>query len=216
MLVCNSPMKRFWIASAVCGFALVSCDTMSRPITSGDFDPMRAPGSGTRMDLKTPGGFKAGQFVRAVMDNTAFFSKQPKGEADADKLLTKGTSMKVVSVSDSYVKVELDGSGEVGWVHSIQVEDPNAPADGTVTNPGEYQLYPPVGSGGAGAPLPLPDPAGMPPEGAIPTVIDPDAPANGTPVPKLNPPKESFEAPPAEPSGKPAEPAKSDADKKKS
>ena len=42
--------------------------------------------------------FAAGQFVRAVMDNTAFFKERPKGDADADKLLARGTSMKVISI----------------------------------------------------------------------------------------------------------------------
>ena len=80
------------------------------------------------------------------MDNTAFFKNRPKGDADADKLLVRGTSMKVISTADSYVKVELD-SGEVGFVPSVMLEDPNAAAHGTASrcNPDEFQVYPPVG-----------------------------------------------------------------------
>ena len=160
--------------SAVIVLSLTACDNMNRPISSGGYDPLSAPGSGT--DLAAPIGptFSAGQFVRASMDNTAFFKNRPKGNADADKLLNRGTSMKVVSTSDSYLKVELD-SGEVGYVPAIMVEDPNAAANAPAMNPNEYQVYPPME--GYGAPLAPVAPGEMPPEGAIPTVIDPDAPA---------------------------------------
>ena len=66
-------------------------------------------------------GFSAGQFVRACVDNTAFYLKRPKGDADADKLLRRGASMKVISASGDYLKVELD-SGEVGFVPPVMVE----------------------------------------------------------------------------------------------
>lgn len=133
------------------------------------------------------------------MDNTAFFKTRPKGDADADKVLKRDTSMKVISVSGSYLKVELD-SGEVGFVPSVMVEDPNA-APGVVTPmPGEFQVYPPMPSG-LGEPLPIIDPAAMPPEGAIPAVIDPDAPSVVAPVPSTTTPAEPFRAPvpPVEP-----------------
>jgi hypothetical protein len=134
------------------------------------------------------------------MDNTAFFKTRPKGEADADKLLTRGTSMKVISTSDSYLKVELD-SGEVGFVPSVMLEDPNVAAQVPITAPGEYQVYPPLPGSGIGQPLPVVDPAGMPPEGAIPTVIDPDAPAATAPVAPVTPLTDQFAAPvpPVEP-----------------
>ncbi len=188
-------MKR---TSAILVFGLaglVGCDTMNQPISSGDFDPLRAPGSGSNLNVTTAGGFTPGQFVKAAMNNTAFFIKRPKGEADADKLLIKGTSMKVISVSDSYAKVELDGTGEVGWVPTVQLEDPSAAAAGAPfsTNPGEVQVYPPLN--GVVEPLPPLDPKGLPPDGAIPTVIDPDAPANTTPVPKVDSPTGSFDVP---------------------
>ena len=151
---------------------LSACDTMTSPITSGDFDPLGTPGS-NRPTLVAGSYFTAGQFVRAAINNTAFYNTRPKGERDADKLLLRGTSMKVISHSDSYVKVELD-SGEIGFVPSVMLEDPNAAPTPNGIQPGEFQVYPPVGPDG----LPLPVPAGeQPPEGSIPTVIDPDAPA---------------------------------------
>ncbi len=178
---------------------LSACDTMTQPISSGDFDPLRPPGSGNSNVSAGP-SFRAGQFVRAAMDNTAFFKNRPKGDMDADKLLARGTSMKVISNSASYVKVELD-SGEVGFVPTVMVEDPSAAAsaNGAPVNPGEFQVYPPLG--GYGEPLPPVDPAGLPPEGAIPTVIDPEAPVNPVPVPPVTPQGDAFAAPAASPTG---------------
>lgn len=185
-------MKCLAAFSSLAFLSLTACDTMTGPITGGDFDPLQAPGSNATRSGSSGGAitFKAGQFVRAAIDNTALFKTQPKGDADADKLLTRGTSMKVISTSGSYVKVELD-SGEIGFVPSVMLEDPNAlpPA-----NPNEFQVYPPLPNGGAGEPLPIIDPTGLPPDGAIPTVIDPDAPANGA-VPPVTPTTETFPAP---------------------
>jgi hypothetical protein len=190
-------MKCFNAVPAAVVLGLAACNDMSRPITNGDFDPLSTPGGQVTPVVNTQ-AFAAGQFVRAIMDNTAFFKNRPKGEADADKLLVRGTSMKVISTSDTYVKVELD-SGEVGWVPVVMVEDPNAvPAQeeafGT-PNPGEYQVYPPVG--GYGGMLPPVTPAELPPEGAIPTVIDPEAPASPDPVPPVTVPGDTFPAPPS-------------------
>ncbi|MEI8037096.1 MAG: hypothetical protein WCJ14_01785 [Verrucomicrobiota bacterium] len=176
-------MKTISAFCAVIALAVSACDTMNRPITSGDFDPLAKPGSNSIRPSTNPGVvFAAGQFVRATIDHTAFFKTRPTGSTDADKLLTRGTSMKVISHSDNYVKVELD-SGEVGFVPAVMLEDPNAAASSPVTGPGEFQVYPPLN-----LPPALPElPAAMPPEGSIPTVIDPDAPAATGP----------FAAPPA-------------------
>ena len=194
-------MKCFLALPASVVLGLASCDTMNQPITSGDFDPLRPPGS--NLPSSTPMGpaYSAGQFVRAALDNTAFFKSRPKGDMDADKLLPRGTSMKVISTADTYVKVELD-SGEVGFVPAIMVEDPNAVPVTSGVNPGEYQVYPPVGT--YGEPLPPLDPTGLPPDGAIPTVIDPEAPSVTTPVPPVTTPTETFPTPPIEPKTEPA------------
>jgi hypothetical protein len=189
-------MKRLSAIPAVISLGLVACESMNRPVTSGSFDPLRAPGSDQAGMAATNTGFAAGRFVRSIMDNTAFFKERPKGDADADKLLARGTSMKVISSSDSYVKVELD-SGEIGWVPSIMLENPDATAPTGdpfgAPNPGEYQVYPPLG--GYGGALPPVNPAELPPEGAIPTVIDPDAPAGPAPVPPVTVPGDQFPAP---------------------
>lgn len=168
-------MKSASVISLIIVAGLTSCDTMNQTVSSGDFDPLRTPGGGVGVNLASRSPFSGGQLVTAAMDNTAFFKSRPKGEAEASKLLNKGTSMKVISTSENYVKVELDGTGEVGWVTAVQLEDPKK-ANGVPTgNPGEYQIYPPPG--GVEPPLPIVDPSAQPPDGAIPTVIDPDAPA---------------------------------------
>jgi hypothetical protein len=179
-------MKCIPALSTLAVLSLAACDTMTGPVTSGGYDPLLPAGSGNTRTPSMGATFSAGQFVRASMDNTAFFKDRPNGDADADKLLKRDTSMKVISTSGSYVKVELD-SGEIGFIPSVMLEDPNAAQKTLTAAPGEYQVYPPLPGTGAGEPLPVIDPAGMPPEGAIPTVIDPDAPSEGVPVPPTEP-----------------------------
>lgn len=171
-------MKFHLPLSAVVCLGMVACETMNSPITEGGtFDPLRAPGTNQTPSLASGPTFKAGQFVQASLNNTAFFKTRPKGDANADKLLKRGTSMKVISNSSNYVKVELD-SGEIGFVPSIMLEDPKMVASSS-TLPGEYQVYPPLPSSNVPVePLPLIDPAGLPPDGAIPTIIDPEAPSS--------------------------------------
>lgn len=201
---CNSALP------AVIAMGLTACDPMTGPVTSGDFDPLRPPGSGSNLSSAVGPAFSAGQFVRTSMDNVAFFRNRPKGDADADKLLPFGVSMKVISTSDSYVKVELD-SGEVGYVPSLMLEDPNAASSIPVVNPNEYQVYPPVGD--FAVPLPAVTPAEQPPGGAIPTVIDPEAPVAEPPpvtvpnseVPPLPPNDEELKAEKTEATPQPEE-----------
>ncbi len=186
--------------STLAALSLVACDTMTGPITRGGYDPLLPAGSANTPVQSVGPTYSAGQFVRSSMDNTAFFKTRPSGDADADKLLKRGTSMKVISAASSYVKVELD-SGEIGFVPSVMIEDPNAAPQTLTTNPGEYQVYPPLPGTGIGQPLPPLDPMGLPPDGAIPTVIDPDAPAVSESVPPVTPSTDTFPAPvpPVEP-----------------
>ena len=171
---------------------LAACETFNAPLNSyGTFDPLRAPGSGTNnVDTSYGPEINPGQFVTANILNTAFYKNKPKGSEDADKLLSLGTNMKIVSDDGAYVKVELD-SGEVGWVPSVMVS-----ASGTELPPidGAYQVYPPLPEGGSLEPLPLLDASGQPPGGSIPTIIDPNAPIpvpaaplTVDPVPDLTP-----------------------------
>ena len=142
-------MKCIPALPAVIAMGLTACDPMTGPVTSGDFDPLRPPGSGSSASTTAGPVFSAGQFVRTSMDNAAFFRNRPTGDADADKLLSHGTSMKVISTSGGYVKVELD-SGEVGYVPSLMLEDPNAAPSVPVVNPNEFQVYPPRNNRRAG------------------------------------------------------------------
>jgi hypothetical protein len=84
-------MNRFpVITAAAVGLSLAGCETFNQPISSGDFDPLRPPGGNIGLNTNTAPLFKAGEFVRAAMDSTAFYKTRPKGEADADKLLPRG------------------------------------------------------------------------------------------------------------------------------
>ena len=196
---------------------MAACGTYSPANGSyGDFDPTQVPGSGmNRADTSYGPTITPGQFVTANIPNTAFYKAKPKGNEDADKLLSLGSNMKIVSNDGSYVKVELD-SGEVGWVPSVMV---SSSTTDLVPIDGAYQVYPPLPEGGALEPLPTLDANGQPPGGSIPTIIDPNAPipAPGAPltldpIPNLTPsapeaaedtPKDASEEKPAE--EKPAE-----------
>lgn len=187
-------MRCIFPLSAISILGLVACNTSPGPVNRGGFDPLRPPGSNRNLSTNASPAFTAGQFVRASMDNTAFFKVRPNGNADADKLLKRDTSMKVISNGDSYVKVELD-NGEVGFVPSVMLLDPNSTGPATSAILGENQPYPPLPADANGGPLPIIDPAGLPPEGAIPAVIDPDAPTTSVPVPPPTPMRDQFAAP---------------------
>lgn len=179
----------FLSLAALAGLVLPSCET-GGSFNSGYFDPLDAAGGGSRGPAVVQQGFKPGSFARAAMDNTAFFEKRPDGSADADKLLSKGTSMKVIANDGSYLKVELD-SGAVGYVPAVMVEDPNAPAapagaypPGAGYPPGsenEVQVWPPVPGG-----YPVEE-AADPDSPVIPPSIDPDAPVEESEVPDIDP-----------------------------
>lgn len=183
-------MKQFKVLSALALLGLSGCETFNQPLSQGGFDPLLTPGGANPQDHSQQSAFKGGDLVAAAMDNTAFFKNLPKGDADADRLLPRGTGMKVVKASGSYLQVELDQSGEVGWVPSVMV-DGGAGQAGAAGAAGAYQVYPPL----PGA-LPLPpgsdtlpqmDPAGAPPDGAIPTVVDPSLPSTVPPAPGSKP-----------------------------
>jgi hypothetical protein len=209
-------MKILALSMIPAALALVACESFNTPLNSnGGFDPLRAPGSGmNNADSSYGPAIYPGQFVTANIPNTAFYKNKPKGSEDADKLLSMGTNMKIVSDDGAYVKVELD-SGEVGWVPSVMVTSTSAniaPVDGA------YQIYPPLPDTGGVEPLPLLDENGQPPGGSIPTIIDPNAPTppptaplTVDPVPDLTPsapgsvPDTAPEAAPEVPKDKPAE-----------
>jgi len=194
--------------------SLVACGTYNSPTGGyGGFDPLAVPGRGMNSpDASYGPAIVPGQFVTANIPNTAFYKNKPKGAEDADKLLSLGSNMKIVSNDGSYVKVELD-SGEVGWVPSVMVSSSGsdlAPIEGA------YQVYPPLPEGGILEPLPTLDASGQPPGGSIPTIIDPNAPIPASnapltvdPVPDLTPsiPEAAPDVPKEEPAEKTEEKA---------
>ncbi len=163
-----------------------ACETVNTPVTSSSFDPLIIPGQSTRSTVETvEAQLEPGQFVTATVPNTAFYNNKPGSNQDADKLLDKGTAMKVVSVERDVVKVELD-SGDIGFVPTVMVNSlsDTTPVDEALPlDDSAYQVYPPLPDGGPIEPLPILDPTGLPPDGALPTILDPDAPALNTPNP---------------------------------
>jgi hypothetical protein len=171
---------------------------MTAPVSSSSFDPLTPPGSGRTISVINPAAaFVPGQFVRASMDNTAFFNRRPRGNADADRLLARNTQMKVVSVDASYVRVELD-SGEVGFVPSVMLETRDSAGAETfdAASPTEVQVYPPLPGGSSLDPLPVLD--GLPPADAFPPpgapdtlqpegVVSPAAEGTSVPLPPTTP-----------------------------
>lgn len=161
------------------GLLLVGCEP-GAPINSS-FDPLDAAGGFGAQTNVIDTGYRAGEFVTAVMDNTGFYKSRPDGEANADKLLKANTSMKVISDDGSFVKVELD-TGELGYVSTVQVMGEN---EGANLPPGsEVQVWPPVDGG----PIPVVDPSEADPNvPVVPTDIDPDAPINEPILPDITP-----------------------------
>lgn len=184
------------VVPVVLALALAACESINTPLSSDStFDPLRPPGSGIRSASAEISGseFTPGQFVSANIPNTAFYKNKPKGTEDADKLVDKGTNMKIISTDGSYAKVELD-NGEIGYVPSVMIGMPSTESSDILQLDGAYQVYPPLPDTGPLEPLPTFDASGLPPEGAIPAIIDPeaplpsgDAPITIDPIPDLTP-----------------------------
>lgn len=204
------------LAAASCG----SLNRFKQPLSDdGGFDPLASPTSsnnnrGSAVVAPTSPSYKVGQWVETSMPNATFFRAIPKGNASADKVLSVGTPLKVVSSKSTYVKVELD-SGEVGYVPEIMViergageqtaaEVPPAPAPdyGPVPPPvepgsNEGEIAPPPEVPDTPPPVPtipgIPDVPAVPdiPAGpAVPTVPAPDLPGGVPSVPDIAPPPE--------------------------
>jgi hypothetical protein len=176
-------MKILFLGLIPAAFVIVSCETMNQPISSSTFDPLSPPGS--TLQLAGASGYGPalvpGSFVSATIENTAFYRQKPRGNADADKLLTRGTQMKIVSADATHAQVELD-SGEVGYVPTVMVQAADLSPVPPISD-GAYQVYPPLPDVGTLDPIPVIDPGGIPPEGGIPAIIDPEAPTPLSTVP---------------------------------
>lgn len=161
-------MNRHFLILPIVSVALASCD-MGGSLSSGSFDPLDPAGGGGQTPPLVDGGYKPGEFVKTSMHNAAFFKERPKGDADADKLLSANTPMKVISSDGSYLKVELD-SGEIGYIPAVMVIDQSGSATTDPYADGAVQVWPlPPSQLDSG--LGPEDPA-VP---KIPTGIDPDA-----------------------------------------
>ena len=207
----------YCVLPAAAGLVMVGCDTMSGPIEGGSFDPLVPPGADTGPRVvETREQFKPGQIGAVSMNNAGFFNTLPRGSANPDRLLNAGSQVKIISAEGSYLKVELD-DGKVGYVPSIMVEDPRS-----APSPNEVQVYPPLQGTDAVPIIPLtpgdPTIPQTPATDALPSVIEPDAPADQPPAPPPVPADLTTPPPPIQPdaAGTPQPPAgdapKTDAD----
>lgn len=136
-------MKAIWICLPL-AVALNSC----QPVEQGPVG-----------DNKPALELQAGGFARTMIDNTSFFRQIPLSGGQADLLLQRHATMRVIQLDPGYSKVELD-SGEVGFVMTAMLEP--IPANQPDEQPGD------LGDG--------------------PAVLDPDPSTGGTGVPDLLPP----------------------------
>ncbi len=184
-------MKRFSLLPfTASGLLIASCSDFNQPL-GGDFNPLMTPGS--QMTSTTITGnynYEAGQYVTAASNSTAFFSKKPTGNADADELLSAGTSMRVVKSEGSFVKVELD-NGKVGYVASALLLESQ---QGTAA---ALQVYPPVNGENT-----IPLPSGSVPDDLEPSIATPTDLGSGAPLPPIAPPNVG-ELPPSAPESTP-------------
>lgn len=190
--------QQYGVLAVLVGLLISSCADFDTPFSGGGFDPLSTAGYRQQRDESSRAGnyqFSTGQFVTAASNSTAFFSKKPSGNADADELLSAGTTMRVIKTDGSFVKVELD-NGKVGYVAAaLLLESQQAMTAPMVPDPSQplpAGLQPGVAPTdlGEGAPLP---PIAPPSTGELPpSSLDPKSapvtplpePAQGDAVPK--------------------------------
>ena len=186
----NKVMKAKLLFAAPFAMAISACNPSGAPLDTTGIDPLRPPaGNVERTDFGNE--LRPGAFVSAAINNTAFYMAKPKEDQAADKLLSQGTPMKVVALSGSFTKVELD-SGEVGFVPTVMIstgDDTLAPLDGL----GDVPV--PVINLDSEVPLPVLDPSTAPP--VAPSGLPPVDPGTVPPVDSV-PPSPAPEKPAAE------------------
>jgi hypothetical protein len=142
-------MKAKLLFLAPLALAVAACDPTGASLSGSGIDPLRPPAR-TVDEMSYGTELRPGEFVSAAVNNTAFYKAKPAENQEADKLLTQGTPMKLIDLSGSFAKVELD-SGEVGFVPTVMltagdasipqldgavdVAPPTLPVDGEVPLP---------------------------------------------------------------------------------
>lgn len=158
--------------------ALNSCEsfkeTMNQPIQTVENDPLRSPSikksssSSSNAQMQPSGPtFQPGQYVQASMPNTTFFRKKPRrGSATADKILSAGSSMKVISNSSAYVKVEIE-TGEVGYVPAIMLSEKSTTRSRSTSPGSSRSTRPTTNSGSSNVDAPIPQSASVTDDGNL-------------------------------------------------
>lgn len=109
---------------------LASCNTvnnLSQPLGDASFDPLNPAGSQGKAPSRSQASnvsYAPGQWVQAT-SSASFFLRKPRGNANADIVLSPGTPMKVIRTEKSHLRVELD-DGQVGYVPSFMVAERSA------------------------------------------------------------------------------------------
>jgi hypothetical protein len=172
-----SVMKAKLLLAAPFALALTACDPTGASFDSSGIDPLRPPAG--NVDKNDYGNaLKPGEFVSAAINDTAFYKVKPKEDQAADKLLAQGTPMKIVALSGSYTKVELD-SGEVGFVPTVMI---STGADNLPPLDGDGGVPVPIINLDSDVPLPVLDPSTAPP--VEPSGLPPADPAPPIPAPE--------------------------------
>ena len=103
---------------------------------------------------------QAGHFARTMIDNTSFFRQLPLSGGQADLLLQRHTSVRIIKLDPGYSKVELD-SGEIGFVQTAMLEPmpvrkPDGGPDGPAVEDSKPDILDPIPPTGPGMPEVLP------------------------------------------------------------
>lgn len=151
-----------WLSTVLGVLTASSCSDYESPFGGGGFDPLSTAGYRPQRGESVAAGnydFSSGQFVTAASNSTAFFSKKPTGNADADELLAAGTTMRVIKSDGSFVKVELD-SGKVGYVAAALLlesqQTQSAPSGTEIAAPLPSELQPGIAPSDTAQGVPLP------------------------------------------------------------
>lgn len=186
----------------IAGFSIVfvSCsalEKLNQPISDNGNDPLDMPGMKSNRQSESlvkanNYGFNAGDIVKVVIADTAFFDGLPKTGDRPKKVLSVGDTLRVIGGEKDFIKVVTE-KGEVGYVSSVMVVAEDflngtgvADPDVTVVGVDETPIIPDVAPdptlNGLGEPDTVPgvEPAPIP---------EIDSPLKVDPVPEVPDPK---------------------------
>ena len=169
--------------------------TLNKSISNTGYNPLDGSGMKLRGNSSSQSlvnandhGFKNGDIVEVVIQNTALFAQVPKAGDRYKEVLAVGATLRVVGGEKDFIKV-LTEDGKTGYVSSVMVVsqgsltdtgliDPNVTEIGADGTPIVPDIAPEPIIPGIGAPDPIP--------GTEPTAVpDIDAPVPADPEPSV-------------------------------